>query len=491
MKKYTKEKLLKMDVIEVYKMILDGEIKAFPQGCWEQENAKENAAKCTKFLIEKVLKIDIEDLRKESLTDLFNKNKLSGMLSACFDSSPYKAIDNAYPSRFKEWEFKSTPSRYWLNKYNGVKATRWLFEEKLKLTDEEIKEQLSVKLFEDNGLRGMLAKCFNGSIYDAINSAYPHRFKEWEFKVVPSGYWDNPENAKNAVRWLIEEKLQLSERGIKEKLSVQLFKDNGLGWVITKCFNGSLYEAVNSVYPNKYKEWELKKAPKGLWNDKENGIKATRWLIEEKLQLSDDEVRTCLSYKLFEDNGLGGMLQTCFNDSPYEAINAAYPNKYKEWEVSLVPKGFWNDKENGIKAARWLFEEKLKLSDDELKKQVSVKLFTDNGLRGMLRRCFDDSPYEAVNAVYPGKFKRWEVGPVSRGFWDNSSNVINAIKWLFEEKLQLSDEEIKDQLSVKLFSNNGLRGMLRKCFNDSPYEAINAAYPQRFEKDDFRFYKEP
>ena len=50
MKKYTKEKLLKMDVIEVYKMILDGEIKAFPQGCWEQENAKENAAKCTKFL---------------------------------------------------------------------------------------------------------------------------------------------------------------------------------------------------------------------------------------------------------------------------------------------------------------------------------------------------------------------------------------------------------------------------------------------------------
>ena len=69
------------------------------------------------------------------------------------------------------------------------------------------------------------------------------------------------------------------------------------------------------------------------------------------------------------------MIMKCFGNSPYEAINNAYPNKYKEWEFSFVPRGFWNDKENGIKATKWLIEEKLKLNDKELKERLSKKLF--------------------------------------------------------------------------------------------------------------------
>ena len=103
------------------------------------------------------------------------------MLQFCFNGSPYQALNTTYPNKFKEWEFKNVPINFW-NKEKGIEATKWLIEEKLKLTDEELKEQLSVNLFKDNNLGGMLRSCFNDSPYRAINSTYPNRFKPEDFK---------------------------------------------------------------------------------------------------------------------------------------------------------------------------------------------------------------------------------------------------------------------------------------------------------------------
>ena len=55
--KYTKEELLEMDAIDVYKMVLKGDvIKKFPNGFWQQPEAKQNAIKCIKYLVEYILK---------------------------------------------------------------------------------------------------------------------------------------------------------------------------------------------------------------------------------------------------------------------------------------------------------------------------------------------------------------------------------------------------------------------------------------------------
>ena len=102
--------------------------------------------------------------------------------------------------------FLGTPMGYWEDKENGMKVTKWLIEEKLKLTDEVLKEQLSVKLFKDNGLKGMLERCFDGSLYEAINNAYPSKYKVWEFKNVPRDYWTIDTGIK-ATKWLLEDTL--------------------------------------------------------------------------------------------------------------------------------------------------------------------------------------------------------------------------------------------------------------------------------------------
>ena len=97
---------------------------------------------------------------------------------------------------------------------------------------------------------------------------------------------------------------------------------------------------------------------KGVWQRPDaipNAIKIIKYLIEEKLKLTDEEIKEQLSVNLFKDNKLHGMLQSCFNDSPYQAINTAYPNKFKEWEFKMTPINFWS-KEKGTEATRWLIE---------------------------------------------------------------------------------------------------------------------------------------
>ncbi|MBQ3422017.1 MAG: hypothetical protein IJH34_10175 [Romboutsia sp.] len=331
MKKYTKEELFNMNAIEIYKLVLRGDImKRFPEGFWQGEQGKINSSKCTKYLIEDILKYDDETLKEKMSQKIFSENKLFGMLNSCFGGSAYKALDNAYPNKFKEWEFKVVPNGYWKNKENGIKATKWLIEEKLKLDDEQIKKQLSKKIFKENGLGGMLQYCFNNSPFEAINSTYPNKFKELEFKNVPLSYWNDENRIISEIKWLIEEKLKLSDDELKEKLSIKLFSKNRLSTALSEYFDNSPYKAINSVYPNKFKEWEFNCVPNGYWKNKENGIKATKWLIEEKLQLTDDELKQVLSASLFRINGLSGLLAHCFNNSPYEAINSVYPNVYKK-----------------------------------------------------------------------------------------------------------------------------------------------------------------
>ena len=263
MKKYTKEELYKIDAVDVYKMVLKGNvIKTFPRGFWQQPEAKQNAAKCTRYLIEKLLNYNDEDIKNKLSVIVFKSNKLGGMINMCFDNSPYNAINNAYPNRFKEWEFGTVPRGYWNDKENAIKCVKWLIEEKLKLDDEEIKEKLSNNLFRDNNLSSMLLYCFNGSIYEAINTVYPNKFKEWGFKYTPMGFWDNKENGIKAARWLIEEKLKLDDEELKEQLSANLFIKNGLNGMLQYCFNSSPYEVIDMLYPNKFKEWEFKYVPR-------------------------------------------------------------------------------------------------------------------------------------------------------------------------------------------------------------------------------------
>lgn len=254
--KTKEDEILVKGIIEIYKEVLRGDRKRFPKGTWLRPDAVDNAGKCIKYLIEEKLKLSEEQIKEKLNTNLFYDNKLSSMLNSLFDNSPFKAIESAYPGKFKPWEFKIT-ARGYCTEENATEATKWLVEEKLNLSDEELKECLSIKLFEENNLLGMLTSCFHCSPFDAINNVYPNKFKPWEFKSTPINFWTRDNGIKSVI-WLIEERLKWSDNDIKEKLSGDIFRENKLGGMLQVCFDSSPYEAINATYPNKFKKEDFK-----------------------------------------------------------------------------------------------------------------------------------------------------------------------------------------------------------------------------------------
>ena len=62
-------------------------------------------------------------------------------------------------------------------------------------------------------------------------------------------------------------------------------------------------------------------------------------------------------------------------------------------------------------------------------------------------------------------------------------------KAMIEDVLKWSEEDVVKKLSQKIFYDNGLRGMLARVFDGSPYAAINNAYPGKYVKSDFCGYR--
>jgi len=255
----------KYSSIEIYQMRLDGIIGRTPMRFWDISTAIE----VSKYLFEEILKWSIEDIKSGLSGELLNKYKLGGLINLLFSGSPYLLINTVYPNMIKPWELQVAPSGYW-NLKTASEAIKWMIEDKLNLSDEEILNNLSLEIFTQYKLSGMMQIFFRSSTIKAIECAYPGRFKPWDFKIVPQGYWIDKENVKQCVIWLIKEKFRWSDEEVIEKYTQQILYDLGLSGVLNYY---SILETLILAYPDK--DWSRKKHEKyarvgGIVNHKLN-----------------------------------------------------------------------------------------------------------------------------------------------------------------------------------------------------------------------------
>jgi hypothetical protein len=243
-----------LKAVAIYKDVLAGKRKKFPDGFFKGASGLENASKITRYLIESFLKIPSDKIPQKVTQRTFMDNGLSGMLPNVFNGSPYLAVENAYPGMFKKWEF--TQQRMWQGE-KGLKlakeATIWMIEEIEKIPFHEIPQKITAKMFADNGLAGMLATIFNGSPYLAVDNAYPVKFKKWEFTQI--GMWEGDEGlklAKEATKWMIEEKEKIPFHEIPQKVTQKTFMDNGLSGMLAVIFNNTPHLAVDNAYSGEF-----------------------------------------------------------------------------------------------------------------------------------------------------------------------------------------------------------------------------------------------
>lgn len=287
----------------------------------------------------------------------------------------------------------------------AIPIIRFLIEDILNWSEDDIKNNLSQSIFKEYHLKGMLARVFNDSPFQAINTVYPDKFKPWEFIRAPQNYW-TLENSINAIKWLIEDKLKWTDEDIKEKLNVQIFREYRLKSMLALTFNSSPYQAINTVYPNQFRAWELIQVPENYWTV-ENAIQAVKWLIEDKLKWTDEEIKEKFCGSIFNKYKLNGLLASVFNNSPYQAFNMAYPNKFKPWEFKKTPASFWTESK-AIEALKWLVEKKLKWTEVDVKYKLTRKVFDQYGL-GRASIIKNGSLIDLILAAYPGEFTKKEL----------------------------------------------------------------------------------
>lgn len=493
---------------------LPWELTMAPKGFWNDENCR----RATKWLVEEMLNIDLKDITKKIEGKDFNNNGLNGMMHARFNNCPYKAIDFTYPGRFREWEVTKTPRGFW-NRENGIDAIRWLFEEKLKLPEQEIPVNATAATFKAYGLKGMLSTCFGGRPFMALEAAYPGRYKETDMSCVPNGYWTKKRTIE-AIRELFDVRLKWTHDDIAMNLKSDTLLENGLYNAMKIHYNYRTLDAVNEAYPGEFKEWEFRNFKRIEWT-KEKAVDAVRWMTEEKLKWSEQEVKKIRSMTFIE-NDLNGAIDF-FGYCAGAAVMEAYPGKYKMWEFAQVPKGFWNI-EAAVKATKWLVEDRLHLShEDIIKGKLTKRKFIENHLSGMLDKCYNGSSIKAAATAYPelfpgseavfempqkeSKSKRrkerkcqpdagipsaaevyklvlsGEMESFPRNYWSESESKERAkeiIRYLFEEILNWSDEDVRTNFNYEIVNKYKLRGMKQTCFGGSLFDLLKNAYPGKF-----------
>lgn len=232
-----REKLKLMPTIEVYEMVLNENISRFPEFFWHGEEGKKRGLECLEYLLFTKLEWSIEDVPKKFSKSILREYKLSGMLAQCFHNSPLECILTLLEDTYQPWEYKVAPRNYW-TKENAQFATKYMIH-KLKWNDEDIKSKLCLNTFKDFGLISMLAKVYNRSPYNAINDAFPNKFKEWELNNVPLNFWSDS-NCKKAIHWLVKNKLDSNYKKMSMEEIRDVFKKNGLGYMLNSKFKSNI-----------------------------------------------------------------------------------------------------------------------------------------------------------------------------------------------------------------------------------------------------------
>lgn len=240
-------------------------------------------------------------------------------------------------------------------------------------------------------------------------------------------------------------------------------------------------EDVNVKIYRQVLDGTLDKFPRNFWKEEYESCPAiVRYLIEEVLQWDDNDIKEHYGTNTLKDNKLAGLLKYVYVYKSFDVIEAAYPGRFKPWEMKSTPNSYWRNLENCINATRWLILEKLKWTKEDIMEKFNNNVFKENEFTGLLKWGWNGESYNAIAlSFYEYDFKPWELRSIQITNLSKEEGI-TAIRWYIEEKMQWTEEEIKKNWRSRTISKDGIARIIKTVFNNSMYEAINTSYPNRF-----------
>jgi hypothetical protein len=219
-------------------------------------------------------------------------------------------------------------------------------------------------------------------------------------------------------------------------------------------------------------------AGKSLFEARDVAVKLLRYLMDEELKFSEEDIKREVSKKFLIKYKLH-TASKLFGRSAIRYIMIAFPErKFKPWQFQQhkVPMCYWTLRENRVEALKYVFEEELMWTIYDIKERLDWPIIYERGLASI--HTYYPSLYEAVNAVYPGAVKAWELqhSEVPSYFWREKVNRKRAVSWLVSDKLKLKPSEAIIKLERKHFTQYGLATLFSNHYNCSVKRAVNEAF---------------
>lgn len=186
--------------------------------------------------------------------------------------SSFRLLQQLYPNKFKETDFKKTPAGYRKDIPLLKKHFRsMLSQEKIAMKD--VPEKVTRAMLVKYRFGGVICS-YSNSVSALITAIFPEYFSIHDFKMKPNNYWDDLTNAKFAI----ENLLNLEGRKIEEIpvfLTKKKLQEAKLGGLLHH-FHGSPIEIVNALYPGQFSITQFIRVPNKYWQVKENRENALR-----------------------------------------------------------------------------------------------------------------------------------------------------------------------------------------------------------------------
>lgn len=208
------------------------------------------------------------------------------------------------------------------------------------------------------------------------------------------------DNMKEIIREVILNRLNLGREEICNELNRQYLTKYHLGGA-RKAFKYNIFNLITYCFPEmKIKYWELKKAESGFWEKYQNRLEYMRWLVKKhNINVKSIDDLSKINAELIDSNH--GSKARIYSNGIYELILMVAEVEVKEWQVIKMAK--WTE-EKAICAVKWLIEEKLKWTKEEVINNITVQIFYDNDLGGLLSKYCGNSPLKALQIAYPGEY---------------------------------------------------------------------------------------
>lgn len=308
-----------------------------------------------KEIAEKVITyLDCEDkeIPKKVSYLTFSPFHLDKYLEEYYNSSAFQMFEEVRPGMFRPWEFDAgniflsrrlfmryysneVTKEYFEKKDNRYDAVIWLLK-KIKEDGKKVRD-LDLKTIEEYGLFSLM-HYYKDSVFLMIDEFFEERTKPWELKdACTEEYWNtHPHVAKEGILYLID-KLGLTKETIPE-LTLKDFRDNYLDVMLYANYDGLIFSAIDSVYPNEYVhlKWSFHDIPEAVFNLKENRQEAIRDLVK-RMDINEEDIPLRITKELLMEHKFNYILHRVHKGNIFLVINEAFPQQFHKDDFEIPP----------------------------------------------------------------------------------------------------------------------------------------------------------